>query len=367
MEHAGKTLICNVLFLDIVGYSKKSVVEQISVKERFNAYLKEAIRAVPIEDRVILDTGDGAAINFLGDVEDALQVAIAMQKFLRADELKQPALQVRMGINLGPVRLIRDINGHPNIIGDGINSSQRVMGFANPGQILVSRPYYEAMSNLSSKYSRLFRFEGSRTDKHHVREYELYAIAHPGEAGLGGTMAIIRNPTTVGFLLFLIAVAWLTRPKFMPPFSAPVPPVPVAASPASGAVRSPPPAQSAPSAMAAIASQASAPLGAPALAAAPAASAAMTGSIAQTPDNLRAAHAGKAALKIRCAKGVLVLVDSQPKGKIRKSEFILWLDKGRHTVTLVYPPKPVSYTADVVLTPRHAVSVSPREFCRPLK
>ncbi len=361
MEHAGKTLICNVLFLDIVGYSKKSVVEQISVKERFNAYLKEAIRAVPIEDRVILDTGDGAAINFLGDVEDALQVAIAMQKFLRADELKQPALQVRMGINLGPVRLIRDINGHPNIIGDGINSSQRVMGFANPGQILVSRPYYEAMSNLSSKYSRLFRFEGSRTDKHHVREYEVYAIARPGEAGVGATMAIIRNPTAVGFLLFLVAVAWMTRPKFVPQFSAQTPLIPAAPSPASGAVRAPPAAQSVPSAVAAIASQASAPPGVQAVAAAPAATpAAVAGGGSQAP-------AGKAALKIYCAKGTLVLVDNQPKGKIRKADLVLWVDKGRHTVMLVYPPKSVSYTADVVLTPRHTVSIRPREFCAPLK
>ena len=80
-----------------------------------------------------------------------------------------------MGINLGPVRLVKDINGQPNIIGDGINVAQRVMSFARPGQVLVSRSYYEVVSRLSDESSKLFSYEGSRTDKH-IREHEVYAV-----------------------------------------------------------------------------------------------------------------------------------------------------------------------------------------------
>ncbi len=61
-----------------------------------------------------------------------------------------PDDNVRMGINLGPVKLVKDINGHPNIIGDGINVAQRIMSFARPGQIVVSRSYYDVVSNLGS-------------------------------------------------------------------------------------------------------------------------------------------------------------------------------------------------------------------------
>lgn len=180
MAERGKTIICSVLFLDIAEYSKKSVSGQISLKERFNAYLSVAIRDVPIDDRIILDTGDGAALSFLGDVGDALQVALSMRESLREGLHMEPPLLVRMGINLGPVRLIRDINGQPNIVGDGINVSQRVMGFADPGQILVSRTYYDAVSRLSPEYAGMFHYQGSRTDKH-VREHEIYAIGYPGE------------------------------------------------------------------------------------------------------------------------------------------------------------------------------------------
>ena len=180
MTERGKTIMCSVLFLDIAEYSKKSVSGQISLKERFNAYLSVAIRDVPIDDRIILDTGDGAALSFLGDVGDALQVALSMRESLREGLHMEPPLLVRMGINLGPVRLVRDINGQPNIVGDGINVSQRVMGFADPGQILVSRTYYDAVSRLSPEYAGMFHYQGSRTDKH-VREHEIYAIGYPGE------------------------------------------------------------------------------------------------------------------------------------------------------------------------------------------
>lgn len=196
-ERGNKTIMCSVLFLDIVEYSKKSVAGQISLKDRFNSYLSEAIRDVPMTDRIILDTGDGAAINFLGDVEDALKAALSLRESLlnEAPDVDHPLL-VRMGINLGPVRLVRDINGQPNIVGDGINVAQRVMGFADVAQILVSRSYYDAVSRLSPQYAGMFHYQGSRTDKH-VREHEVYAIGYPGDktTRLGSVMPQIAEPS----------------------------------------------------------------------------------------------------------------------------------------------------------------------------
>ncbi|HEY0665219.1 MAG TPA: adenylate/guanylate cyclase domain-containing protein [Gallionella sp.] len=218
-ERSNKTIMCSVLFLDIVEYSRKSVSGQISLKDRFNSYLSAAIRDVPITDRIILDTGDGAAINFLGDVEDALKAALSLREsLLNEDPNVDHPLQVRMGINLGPVRLVRDINGQPNIVGDGINVAQRVMGFADSAQILVSRSYYDAVSRLSPQYAGMFHYQGSRTDKH-VREHEVYAIGYPGDkttlrSRSGGHM-VARHPsgsvegTVKHFNNFLYAVGTL--------------------------------------------------------------------------------------------------------------------------------------------------------------
>jgi class 3 adenylate cyclase len=168
MESSGRTLVCSVLFLDIVEYSKKPVADQLQLKQAFNAALGRALEEVAPRDRIILDTGDGAAITFLGDPEDALFASISMRD-------ASAALGVRAGVNLGPVRLVKDLNGQVNIIGDGINVAQRVMSFAAAGQLLVSRSFYEVVSCLSRDYASLFRHEGARTDKH-VRDHEVYSV-----------------------------------------------------------------------------------------------------------------------------------------------------------------------------------------------
>ncbi len=183
LDQANRTFICSVVFIDLVGYSKKPVTEQIRLKTSLTSNLSEAIKDIPPNDRIILDTGDGAAISFLGDPEDALFVTLSLREKMVRENATATQVEasgedsVRMGINLGPVKLVKDINGHPNIIGDGINVAQRIMSFARPGQIVVSRSYYDVVSNLATEYAKLFHYEGSRTDKH-VREHEIYVVGH---------------------------------------------------------------------------------------------------------------------------------------------------------------------------------------------
>jgi class 3 adenylate cyclase len=175
-ENPNRTLVCSVLFLDIEGYSRKSVSEELSLKRHFNSILTDALSHVGMDGRIVLDTGDGAAVCFLSDPEDSLFAAINVRAAVASADPGQCApMRVRIGLNLGPVRLLKDINGQVNVIGDGINDAQRVMSFSEPGQILVSRSYFEVMSRLSDDYSRLFVHEGMRTDKH-VRKHEVYAV-----------------------------------------------------------------------------------------------------------------------------------------------------------------------------------------------
>jgi class 3 adenylate cyclase len=181
VESTSRTLVCSVLFLDIAEYSRKPVAEQLQLKQAFNRILGEALEQVAPRDRIILDTGDGAAVTFMGDPEDALFAAMSMRDMCGT-------VPVRSGVNLGPVRLVKDLNGQMNIIGDGINVAQRVMSFSRPGQLLVSRSFYEVVSCLSRDYANLFHHEGSRTDKH-VREHEVYSV-------VGGTPTARRVSET---------------------------------------------------------------------------------------------------------------------------------------------------------------------------
>jgi class 3 adenylate cyclase len=248
LDSAGRTLVCSVLFLDIADYSQKPVADQLQLKQAFNQALGVALDQVASRDRIILDTGDGAAITFMGDPEDALFASMGMRDLAAS-------VPVRAGVNLGPVRLVKDLNGQMNIIGDGINVAQRVMSFARPGQLLVSRSFYEVVSCLSRDYASLFRHEGSRTDKH-VRAHEVYAVVGatpaprrvdeaearsettaPGAAGWlagAGPFGLRRSALAAAPLAFLLMVAGGVGARALMPAEPPRKPAaqkPVAANP----------------------------------------------------------------------------------------------------------------------------------------
>ena len=175
-DRNNKTSICSIVFLDIIDYSKKTDSVQIEIKNQFNALINHALKDVAENDRIILDTGDGAAIACNGSPEDVLFIALNIRdEILKSNIHSATSLYVRFGINLGPVRVVKDINGQPNIIGDGINVAQRIMSFAKPNQILVSRSYYEVTSRLTQEISQMFDYSGVKQDKH-VREHEVYSV-----------------------------------------------------------------------------------------------------------------------------------------------------------------------------------------------
>jgi len=175
-ENTRQTRVCSVVFIDIVGFSRKTVAEQLVMKRECNELVTDALGSVADWDRVILDTGDGAAVTFLGAPENALFVA------LRARD-SAGLLAIRAGVNLGPIRLVHDLNGQVNVVGDGINVAQRVMSFCEPGQLLVSRSFYEVASRLTTDYVNLFTLQGEHRDKHD-RAHEVYTVADDARARL---------------------------------------------------------------------------------------------------------------------------------------------------------------------------------------
>ena len=162
-----RTLICTVVFADLVGHTRRPVEEQKEFKHRFTAAVGAAIAAVPEAERVIVDSGDGAALVFTVDPEDALFAALHLRMEFGND--------LRVGINLGPLQLVKDVNGQPGVVGDAINAANRVMSFAAPGEVLVSRSYRDAVAMLATEYESLFGYKGLHKDKH-VREHEVYVV-----------------------------------------------------------------------------------------------------------------------------------------------------------------------------------------------
>src|SRR5438445_1851037 len=130
--------IAHVLFIDIVGYSKRLIDEQHELLGDLNRLVRktEAFRSAETSGKLIrVPTGDGVALVFSTTPEAAGKCALEISKALRSHS----ELRVRMGIHRGPVSGIMDVNDRSNIAGAGINVAQRVMDCGDAGHILLSK------------------------------------------------------------------------------------------------------------------------------------------------------------------------------------------------------------------------------------
>ncbi len=175
-DRANKTSICSIVFLEIIDFSKKTDAEQIEIKNQLNDLINHAVVDIAQNDRTILDVSDGAVIACNGALEDALEDALFISLTIRDEILKNNSqssapLYARFGINLGPVRVSNGNNNQPNIVGEGVDEAQRIMSFAKPNQILVSRSYYEVASKLSQEISQMFEYNDM-----HAHEHDLFSV-----------------------------------------------------------------------------------------------------------------------------------------------------------------------------------------------
>ena len=173
---ASQTVVASSVFMDLVGFSKLSTTAQVVVKNRFNATLKQALAELGNTNYWVRDLGDGALIICPNSPEHALFIALGvLQVILDPSTIQGPALELRIGLNLGVLKSNVDLEGRANYLGDGINATQRVMDFAQPGQILASRSFVDAVAYLHVDYATLFRAPESKEDKH-GRVHEVYAL-----------------------------------------------------------------------------------------------------------------------------------------------------------------------------------------------
>jgi class 3 adenylate cyclase len=140
-----KLEIAHVLSIDVVGYSKLLVNEQIEVLQELNQIVRgtECFHAAEASDKLVrVPTGDGMALLFYRSPEEPVRCALEISKTLQ----DHPRIQLRMGVHSGPVNRVRDVNDKTNIVGSGINVAQRVLDCGDAGHILLSKHVAEDLA-----------------------------------------------------------------------------------------------------------------------------------------------------------------------------------------------------------------------------
>src|SRR5205823_8449651 len=137
--------MAHLLLIDVAGYSKLLVNEQIELLQELNQIVRstECFRAAEASGKLKrVPTGDGMALLFFHSPEEPVRCALEISRALQ----EHPNIQVRMGVHSGPVNRVTDVNDKTNIAGSGINVAQRVMDCGDAGHILLSRHVADDLS-----------------------------------------------------------------------------------------------------------------------------------------------------------------------------------------------------------------------------
>jgi class 3 adenylate cyclase len=153
------------IFLDVVGFTHRTVEAQTEIIASMNAAVRRALRRNEAKrgDTILLPTGDGvcicvrsAELPFDVDLRIALDIIsnIAQLNTQTADVRRQ--FGVRIGMNENRDVIVKDINGRNNIAGIGINTAARLMDLADANQIALSESVYQRLA-FRDKYTGAFQ------------------------------------------------------------------------------------------------------------------------------------------------------------------------------------------------------------------
>src|SRR5437899_5996265 len=159
--------IAHVLFIDIVGYSKRSINDQRAAVDELNEVVRssEQFQKAEAAARLIkIPTGDGMALVFYKSPEEPVECALEISRALK----EHPKIELRMGVHSGPVSGVIDVNGQANLAGAGLNMAQRVMDCGDAGHILLSKHVAEDLEEYE-QWRPLLHDLGSCEVKHGVR------------------------------------------------------------------------------------------------------------------------------------------------------------------------------------------------------
>src|SRR5213592_4033601 len=112
--------IAHLLSIDVVGYTKLLVNEQIELLQELNQIVRgtECFRVAETRGKLVrVPTGDGMTLLFFQSPEEPVRCALEISRTLQ----EHPHIQLRMGVHSGPVNQVSDVNDKTNIAGSGIN------------------------------------------------------------------------------------------------------------------------------------------------------------------------------------------------------------------------------------------------------
>lgn len=214
LNQKNRTASVQIVFVDIVKYSKRRTQLQVAVIDRFTECVRMALDATAKQyidyiqqnevnfyaDTIKVPTGDGVALGFSFDglhrvhldfSLNLLREVVAQGEKENCDKFAidgwcncHSIFGIRIGISDGKAVIYKDLNGSYNVAGNVINMAARIMAMGDAGTVLFTQEAYKQLIDMVDDPTLVDRFAGYCGIKiKHGEKIDVYQFL--GETGAG--------------------------------------------------------------------------------------------------------------------------------------------------------------------------------------
>ncbi len=184
--HAYPLSLCTVMLVDLRAPAGEPPENPAVLKKVLHELIGKALRGLPENTRLAVESAGNAVVCFMGDPEEALHCALLLRDLVsqRYGEL----LCMRVALHMGPAQVTADSNDEVTVAGDAVDRAKQLKERASPNDVVLSHSYHDLLSRLNPDTEELFQYHGPSV----AQPLEVYTVVPLPSAP--------HRDTLVGFL-----------------------------------------------------------------------------------------------------------------------------------------------------------------------
>lgn len=135
------------MLLDLAVAPGQPQPDPAALRKRVHGLLGRALRGLPEDSRLAVESDSAAVVCFLGDPQDGLHAALHLRD--QVAHHSDGKLSVRVALNVGTVEVGVDPNDQLHVNGEAIVHAAQVKERAQPNEVLVSHSYHHLLTHLN--------------------------------------------------------------------------------------------------------------------------------------------------------------------------------------------------------------------------
>ena len=192
--HEYSLSLCTVMLLELLVRAGKPSESPSVLKKVVHELVSKALRGLPENTRMAVETPGSAVVCFIGDPEEALHSALLLRDLVlqRYDAL----MSMRVGLDMGAVSVTANKHDQVTVTGDGIDRASRVKARGGENQVVVSSVYHDLLCRLAPATAELFQYHGP-TEEHPLEVYTVIPALGIQNQDMLASFLVTR-PATLG-------------------------------------------------------------------------------------------------------------------------------------------------------------------------